>query len=293
MNLSTVRGSRFHHLARVVAVVAVLGLQRTLPAGADDATPKLSPFMLSKSILNHGDLALFRRLSERLAAGQCLNVVIIGGSVSTGHYLPRPFNANATWHQILKGIMDARYPCRRGADPGQHKLTVLAKPGMPTAYWNELFAGHQDKYFHGANLILVDETINDGAVIADESHRKSRPQVILTQVYWLLHDTLLYQLLINVFSEIMSTLSVSWIQSTWPGHAGQGRPLLPLVAASVICILKQRVRQCAFAITSLLNSLLHRLPLFMNYGGYNLYECLATFPVGRCGFASHTIANGN
>ncbi|GLC46255.1 hypothetical protein PLESTB_000598900 [Pleodorina starrii] len=150
----------------------------------DETIDRLSQFMVAKSVINFGDVSMLKRLHEKLLAKQCLHIVVIGGSVTEGIYIQPPFNETGVWHQVFKSLLDARYPCVRNAgESGQHTMTVLAKGGCPSGYWNDLLSGSQEVVVYGADLVLADISVNDAMYLSGDPGHEAGSEVTHTDEY--------------------------------------------------------------------------------------------------------------
>ncbi len=88
---------------------------------------KISAKALIRSVLHYGDLAMFVPLLHKLRDGNCVHVLIIGGSISAGRGLP---NGAPSYPALFEQAVNEAFPCE-----GQHTVSNLARGGVTSDYW--------------------------------------------------------------------------------------------------------------------------------------------------------------
>ena len=94
----------------------------------------LTPEHFARGLANGGDAGLFARAHARLARGQCLHVLAIGGSLSCGNLGgtddTQPRGRLVAWPAALQVELNARFPCGT-ASP--RAATGIPYPPLPSA----------------------------------------------------------------------------------------------------------------------------------------------------------------
>ena len=149
------------------------------------AGASLSRNTCRRAVTNHGDERMLDVLARRLLGGQCLNVVVLGGSI--GCLLPAQAAIEserlARWPLRLMALLDAAWPC-----PGGHHLSNLCKSatGSPQAFQVlQRHANHET--LAKAHLVLVDKAINDvvsGPMVSSAWNLDSTQQKKFTTAFW-------------------------------------------------------------------------------------------------------------
>ncbi|KAG2500640.1 hypothetical protein HYH03_001407 [Edaphochlamys debaryana] len=119
----------------------------------------------AKSVVNAGDPALWTRVGAKLRAGECLDVRVLGGSVThggCGKGLPH-VPPNQTWPAQLERLLNRRLPCTGGRRDGGtgHTVANLARSQYCTPMWINTLVGQQETFLEGADAVLVETAIND------------------------------------------------------------------------------------------------------------------------------------
>ncbi|GLI61829.1 hypothetical protein VaNZ11_004270 [Volvox africanus] len=114
---------------------------------------KVNRLTLTKSIIHHGDTAMFGRLHEKLHGKHCIRVMFIGGSVTHGHGLP---NGSMPYPVLFKKELSSAFPCK-----GRHNITVASKGAIATDFWIDYLVGRQEVLLADFDLVVVDTAMND------------------------------------------------------------------------------------------------------------------------------------
>ncbi|GLC44570.1 hypothetical protein PLESTB_001320300 [Pleodorina starrii] len=117
--------------------------------------------MISKSIVNHGDLAMYSGVFEKLSANRCLRITAIGGSVTQGHFNHTLIPAQMRWPEQLEQLLNMRFPC---TDPaGGHKVSNQGRGSTTPGLWVEKLVGQQEEIFRGVDLVIIETAVNQVA----------------------------------------------------------------------------------------------------------------------------------
>ena len=150
------------------------------------------PEELARGMLNFGDSSRFEPVRKKLAHGQCLNVIVLGGSLTAGvgvlddndHRAPREFSdclasyKNYLYPSIFKAHLDRRFPCD---DAAGHVVENLGRPAVSSDYWVSVAATWRaNPPFNATDLVIVDTALND-IVISDLHHETALFDATLEQ----------------------------------------------------------------------------------------------------------------
>jgi len=137
--------------------------------------------ILSKSLLNTGNHFLGNSYEFKLKNSLCLNIVVIGGSVTCGmtyksSHPDRPNGKQDAWPASLGNILNANLECKseNGNNANnQHQIHNLCVGAVATDYWvdkvsNSMHSQNSENalmfsYIKTADIIIVETSINDVA----------------------------------------------------------------------------------------------------------------------------------
>jgi hypothetical protein len=84
----------------------------------------LDALSLENSILNKDASPPFHAAMRKLLAGECLNFVVIGGSVSCGHILHWEHATRLNWPTLFGDLFNRNFPCKGGHNESSHAHQV-------------------------------------------------------------------------------------------------------------------------------------------------------------------------
>ena len=119
--------------------------------------PKVTEFMLRRSRVHLGDLRRFHRVLDKLDAGVCINVAVLGGSISQGQSAGGP-----VWLDRFCDWINVAFPCN-GTDSvvGRHAVIKKEKSASSTdfvlTHFHELFRADKRAY----DVVMVEYAFND------------------------------------------------------------------------------------------------------------------------------------
>lgn len=136
--------------------------------GLYDRNVTLNAAALLKSILNFVDgEPRIASMTAKMGQGQCLKLIVLGGSVSV-YYLPGPLRSASinekqkTWPQQLENMLNDLFPCQGGA--GRHLVNNVAQGGKGTHFWIKQIQTVNSQLkglLKEADGVLLDVDIND------------------------------------------------------------------------------------------------------------------------------------
>lgn len=109
-----------------------------------------------KSRINYGDPTRLRAALHKLKQGNCINIAVIGGSISIGH------GANTIYHYELLKWLTKTFDCSKTGDG--HQLFNLARTGTASdSFANEMLeeASLHDSVLLKADILIVETASND------------------------------------------------------------------------------------------------------------------------------------
>jgi hypothetical protein len=147
---------------------------------------------LNGSTLSQGNLSTIAKVLLRLQEKRCLNVAVLGGSITAGSTLGghkengifQPHGVEGAWPGWLKKYLDVYFPMC-GFDnladghyySGGHTVHNLAKPAVGSDYWvvklmevlgNKEHPNDFGKHISEADLIIIDTSINDSVDLGEK-----------------------------------------------------------------------------------------------------------------------------
>jgi len=122
--------------------------------------PQITEFELRRSRVHLGDLRKFHKVLKKLDGGICLNILVLGGSISLGTMIDP--SKGEIWYQQLLGWLNHAFPCdeTRG-----HNVTNKAEGGKGSNFFLTNFHRIVTADATVYDVIFLELTANDG--IAD------------------------------------------------------------------------------------------------------------------------------
>ena len=127
-----------------------------------DINYPISLDMCRRSRRNIGSRKNRARVIDKLRSGECVHIVVVGGSITCGVSLNKRelVGKDNAWPANLHKWMDKHLPCLNGT----HTITNLCVSGAASNRWVDMLRApnqQQKSLFDQADLFLLDTAVND------------------------------------------------------------------------------------------------------------------------------------